>query len=50
MRERGVEVLLFHELLAETLEDRGGARVAADPEAPPGGGHGDLLARADRAG
>ena len=23
MRERGVEVLLFHELLAETLEDRG---------------------------
>ena len=23
MRERGVEVLLFHELLAETLKDRG---------------------------
>ena len=29
MRERGVEVLLLHELLAETLERRRGARVAA---------------------
>ena len=29
MRERGVEVLLFHELLAETLERQGGARVGA---------------------
>ena len=29
MRERGVEVLLFHELLAETLEDAERARVAA---------------------
>ena len=29
MRERGVEVLLFHELLTETLEDADGARVGA---------------------
>ena len=42
MRERGVEVLLFHELLTETLADRDGARVAAAAQAAPGGGHDDL--------
>ena len=43
MRERGVEVLLFHDLLAETLDERGRARVGALPQAPAGGGDGDLL-------
>ena len=38
MRERGVEVLLFHDLLTETLEQTRGARVAALAAAAPGGG------------
>ena len=38
MRERGVEVLLFHDLLAETLEDAGRARVAALAAAAARGG------------
>ena len=37
-------MLLFHELLAETLEAPDGARVAAEPAAAPRGGHGDVLA------
>ena len=40
MRERDVEVLLFHDLLAETLEDAEGARVAALAAAAARGGHG----------
>ena len=44
MRSRGVEVLLFHELLAETLADADGARVGARAQAAPGGGHGDVRA------
>ena len=47
MRERGVEVLLFHDLLAETLEDADGARVAAAAQAAPRGGHDDVRRRAD---
>ena len=48
MRERGVEVLLFHELLAETLEDAGRARVGARPAAAARGGDRDVLRRPDR--
>ena len=40
MRSRGVEVLLFHELLAETLEDAEARGVAAHPPDPAGGGDG----------
>ena len=40
MRERGVEVLLLHELLAETLADRRRARVGPVPQTAAGGGHG----------
>ena len=50
MRGRGVEVLLFHELLAETLEDREARQWVLDPQAPARGGHRRLLPRADRAG
>ena len=42
MRERGVEVLLLHELLAADARGRRGARVAAVPPRPAGGGHGDV--------
>ena len=38
MRERGTEVLLFHELLAETLEQAGRARVGSLAAAAPRGG------------
>ena len=44
MRERGVEVLLFHELLAETLERAGRARVGAPAAAAPGGGRPTMFA------
>ena len=44
MRERGAEVLLFHELLTETLAGPRRARLAAAAQAAPGGGHDDLLA------
>ena len=47
MRERGVEVLLFHDLLAETLGRQGGARVAALAPAAAGGGDRHVLGRAD---
>ena len=43
MRSREVEVLLLHELLAETLEVAGGARVGAVAAAAPGGGHGAVF-------
>ena len=43
MRSREVEVLLLHELLVETLEVAGGARVGAQPASAPGGGHGAVL-------
>ncbi len=42
MRERGVEVLLFHELLAETLEDGAAREWLLAAQAAPGGGHDDL--------
>ena len=42
MRERDVEVLLFHDLLAETLEDAEAREVAALPAAAAGGGHGHV--------
>ena len=42
MRERGTEVLLLHELLAETLEDARRAGVAALAPPPPRRGHGDV--------
>ena len=45
MRERGVEVLLFHELLARDARGRRGARVAALAPRPPGGGDGDVRRR-----
>ena len=48
MRERGVEVLLFHDLLAETLDDADAREWVLVPQAPAGGGDGALLERADR--
>ena len=47
MRERGVEVLLFHELLAETLEDAEAREWLLVAAAAARGGHGDVLRRAD---
>ena len=44
MRERGVEVLLFHELLARDARGPRGARVGAGAQAAPRGGHDDLRA------
>ena len=46
-RTRGAEVLLFHDLLTETLEDRERAS-GPEPQAAPRGGDRGLLARADR--
>ena len=42
MRERGVEVLLFHDLLAETLEDATAREWLLAAQAAPGGGHDDV--------
>ena len=42
MRERGVEVLLFHELLTETLEDAEAREWLLAAAAAPRGGHGDV--------
>ena len=47
MRERGVEVLLFHELLTETLEDAEAREWLLAAQAAPGGGHDDVRGRAD---
>ena len=43
MRERGVEVLLFHDLLAETLEDTEAREWLLARRAAARGGDGDLL-------
>ena len=40
MRERGVEVLLLHELLDRDARGRRGSRVAALAAGPARGGHG----------
>ena len=50
MRDRGVEVLLLHELLARDARGSRGARVAAVPAAPPGGSDGDVRASRSRSG
>ena len=47
MRARGVEVLLVHDLLAETLDERGGTRVAPLTPAPARGRHGDVRRAAE---
>ena len=44
MREDDVEVLLFHDLLTETLEDPEARALGALAPAAPGGGHDDVLA------
>ena len=48
MRERGVEVLLVHELLTRDARGPRGARVAAHAPRPARGGHGDVRRGATR--
>ena len=50
MREYGVEVLVFHDLLAETLEDKKAREVDPRAAAPPRGGDGGVLGAAHRVG
>ena len=48
MRERGVDVLLFHELLGRDARRSGGSRLASLPAPSSGRGDDDVLGRADR--